>query len=207
MSQTFSPGAFSNVNPSQPIPYALAAQTQLGKQSTATPRHPRCTLDLGGRFALGKQMDAITHDKYHLGLLLHIENLYRDLLDVKDSTPSTAPHSLDSIIDRYLNDRKYPFFDIFGGFKKGQLILERLHSRLPADSLEVILIRLYGSLCYMVRRWPADFHIELSVMNTISLMQQQVNAKKAPLDQFVARVYAYYSETIKPKILALDAGK
>lgn len=40
---------FSNVNPSQGLPYATPIQTQLGKQSTATPRHPRCTLHLDGK--------------------------------------------------------------------------------------------------------------------------------------------------------------
>ncbi|CAF4992485.1 unnamed protein product, partial [Rotaria magnacalcarata] len=60
--------------------------TQLGKQSVATPRHPRCILHLDGAFSLGRRANAITHDKYTLGLLLNLENLYRDMLRLDNNT-------------------------------------------------------------------------------------------------------------------------
>ena len=50
LSQTSIQATFSNVNPMQSLPYASPISTQLGKQSTATPRHPRCTLHLDGNF-------------------------------------------------------------------------------------------------------------------------------------------------------------
>ena len=37
-----------------------------------------------GQFTLGAQVHAITHDKYELGLLLNIENIYRDILRLDD---------------------------------------------------------------------------------------------------------------------------
>ncbi len=48
LSQSLTQTTFSNVNPSQLLPYALPIHTQLGKQSTATPRHPKCILHLDG---------------------------------------------------------------------------------------------------------------------------------------------------------------
>ena len=46
LSQTSSQASFSNVNPAQSLPI----QTQLDKQSMATPRHSRYILDLDGKF-------------------------------------------------------------------------------------------------------------------------------------------------------------
>jgi hypothetical protein len=106
-----------------------------------------------GQFTLGTHTNAITHDKYTLGLLLNIENIYQDILRLDnddddddqrtstknslDSKPldinatalssSTSPIILDSIIDRYLNHPKYLFADMFAQFNKGQILLERLY--------------------------------------------------------------------------------
>jgi len=199
----------SNINPVQ-LPYASPLPTQLGKQSTATPRHPKCILDLDGQFILGAQEHAITHDKYTLGLLLNIENIHRDILrlDDDDDVPSTDQTILDSIIDRYLNHPDYLFADMFGQFSKGQILLERLYPYLITTSqssnhLELMLIRLYASLSYMIRRWSTTFHIESIVMNMISLMQQQVNIKKTTFEQLLSQVYIYYDEKIKPKLTEL----
>lgn len=174
---------------------------------------------------MGKQANAITHDKYTLGLLLNIEDIHRDILrlDNDDEPSSTKTESessstttvlskklLDSIIDRYLNHEKYFFADMFGQFSKGQIILERLYSYLTTSTtnyLELILIRLYGSLSYMVRRWSTEFHIVPIVMNMISLMQQQVNVKKTTFEQVSAQVYIYYNEQIKPKLIELNSGR
>jgi hypothetical protein len=49
LSQSSSQTPISNLNPHQAIPYACAISTQLGKQSTATPRHPKCILHLDGK--------------------------------------------------------------------------------------------------------------------------------------------------------------
>jgi hypothetical protein len=49
LSQTSTQATFSNVNPAHALPYASPIQTQLGRQSTATPRHPKCILDLDGK--------------------------------------------------------------------------------------------------------------------------------------------------------------
>jgi hypothetical protein len=183
---------------------------------------------------LGTRANAITYDKYNLGLLLNIENLHRDILrlDDDDDVPSTpvktttetelesaniTPQSstavtaskllLDSIVDRYLNHPSYLFADMFGQFNKGQIILERLYSYLTTTSnYDLMLIRLYGSLTYMVRRWPTTFHIEPIVMSMISLMQQQVNVKKTTFEQLLAQVYTYYDEQMKPKIMEFDSG-
>ena len=118
---------------------------------------------------------------------------------------------LDSIIDRYLNHPKYLFADMFGQFNKGQIILERLYSYLTTSTttnhLELILIRLYGSLSYMIRRWSTTFHIEPIVMNMISLIQQQVNVKKTTFEQISTQVYIYYNEQIKPKLIGIDSGR
>jgi hypothetical protein len=203
LSQSSNQATFSNVNP---LPYASPIQTQLGKQSTATPRHPRCILHLDGQFSLGTQANAITHDKYTLGLLLHIENIRRDILQF-DNNQEDIPNGFNSIIDRYLNDQKYFFSDLFGQFSKGRIIFERLHRYLIKSTmghLELMLIRLYGSLSYMIQRWPTTFYIEPIVMNTISLMQQQVNVKKTTFEQLLGQVYAYYNEQIKAK---LDSGR
>ena len=48
LSQTSAQAIFSNVNPTQSLPYASPLHTQLGKQSAATPRHPKCILHLDG---------------------------------------------------------------------------------------------------------------------------------------------------------------
>ena len=185
-----------------------------------------------GQFSLGTRANAITHDKYDLGLLLNIENLHQDIMrladdDVDDpvvtpvqsesagTTPPSATVSkrlLNSIIARYLNHPTYFFADMFGQFGKGQIILARLSPSLlttkgDTTHLELMLVRLYGSLSYMVRRWPNSFRIEPIVMNTISLMQQHVNAKKGTFEQVLAQAYTYYDEQIKPKLLAPDAGR
>ncbi|CAF3064083.1 unnamed protein product [Rotaria sp. Silwood2] len=230
LSQTSTQATFCNVNPTQLLPYASPISTQLGKQSMATPRHPRCILHLDGQFSLGTRANAITHDKYTLGLLLNIENLYRDILrldndDVKlsisnqtkietnntesESTNITSQSSttaieskqlLSSIIDRYLNDQNYLFADMFGQFNKGQIILERLYPYLKTTNyLEFLFIRLCSSLSYMIRRWSTAFHIVPSVMNTINLMQQQININKTRFEQLLAQVYIYYNEQIKAK--------
>jgi hypothetical protein len=184
-----------------------------------------------GQFALGAQTNAITHNKYNLGLLLNIENIHRDILrldnDDDDDLPSTpnktpidtntsdgptatapTPSStiLDSIIDRYLNHPDYLFADMFAQFNKGQILLERLYPYLitttsVTNHLELMLIRLYGSLNYMIRRWSTTFHIEPIVMNMISLMQQQVNIKKTTFEQLLSQVYIYYDQKIKSKLL------
>lgn len=253
LSQASNQATFSNVNPAHALPYASPIQTQLGKQSVATPRHPKCILDLDGttnfyyfspflmslrslgQFTLGAQKNAITHDKYTLGLLLNIENIHRDILRLDDgddipSTPnktstdaatpgeSTTPASaaptpsstiLDSIIDRYLNHPEYLFADMFAQSSKGQILLERLYPYLitttsSSNHLELMLIRLYASLNYMIRRWPSTFHIEPIVMNMISLMQQQINIKKTTFEQLLSQVYVYYDEKIKPKLVELN---
>ena len=247
LSQTSAQASFSNVNPSQTLAYASPLTTQLGKQSTATPRHPKCILHLDGnitrstnpldvrlilgQFSLGTRANAITHDKYNLGLLLNIENLHQDIMRLDDDddddavvTPvqpeSTTPSSsssvskrlLNSVIARYLNHPTYFFADMFGQFGKGQIIVARLSPYLLTTTgdtthLELMLVRLYGSLSYMVRRWPNSFRIEPIVMNMIGLMQQQVHAKKATFEQLLAHVYTYYDEQIKPKLLESDAGR
>jgi len=167
-----------------------------------------------GQFTLGKQANAITHDKYTLGLLLNIENLHRDILQLDDISINNielvlSKQLLNPIIDRYLNDSKYFFADMFGQFSKGQMILERLYPyviKSTNDYLELLLIRLYGSLTYMIHRWPTTFHIEPIVMNMISLMQQQVNVKKTTFEQLLAQVYTYYNEQIKSKFTEFDSG-
>jgi hypothetical protein len=177
-------------------------------------------------------MDAITHDKYTLGLLLNVENIYRDILrldndddddrasnsnktptETKSTENGSIPSSivLDSIIDRYLNHPEYSFADMFGQFDKGQILLERLYPYLITTTsitnhLEMMLIRLYGSLNYMVRRWPTTFHIEPIVMNMISLMQLQVNVKKTTFEQLLSQVYLYYDQQIKPKLLEFNSS-
>ena len=248
LAQRLSQTTFSNINPVQPLPYASPLPSQLGRQSTATPRHPKCILDLDGKspfspfiihilssssssssgqFALGTRTNAITHDKYTLGLLLNIENIHRDILRLDDdddlpptpgqtsseTVPSNAPTVntpssiiLDSIIERYLNHPDYLFADMFAQFNKGQILLERLYPYLItttsiSNHLELMLIRLYGSLSYIIRRWSTTFHIEPIVMNMISLMQQQVNIKKTTFEQLLSQVYLYYDEQIKPKLL------
>lgn len=168
-------------------------------------------------------------------MLLNIENIHRDILrldDDDDEVPSTptkpptepsasddpttpatpAPSSsvLNSIIDRYLNHPEYLFADMFAQFNKGQILLERLYPYLitttsSGNHLELMLVRLYGSLSYMIRRWPTTFHIESIVMNMISLMQQQVNIKKTTFEQLLAQVYVYYDEKIKGKLLESNA--
>ncbi len=191
-----------------------------------------------GQIALGVRTNAITHDKYTLGLLLNIENIHRDILRLDDdddlpSTPnktSTEPNSsdvppppapttttttpsstiLDSIIERYLNHPDYLFADMFAQFSKGQILLERLYPYLITTTsitnhLELMLIRLYGSLNYMIRCWSTTFHIEPIVMNMISLMQQQVNIKKTTFEQLLSQVYVYYDQQIKPKLLELNS--
>lgn len=191
---------------------------------------------------MGISANAITHDKYELGLLLNIENIYRDILrldndddeersngqiktgnetktiDVDDTT-ATSDHSqasssviLASIIDRYLNHSQYLFADMFAQFKKGQILLERLYPYLitttsTSNHLELMLIRLYGSLNYMIRSWPNTYHIEPIVMNMISLMQQQVNIKKTTFEQLLSQVYIYYDQEIKPKLLKYNSSK
>ena len=114
---------------------------------------------------------------------------------------------MNSIIDRYLNDSKYFFPDIFGQFSKGRIIYERLHRyilKANGAHLELMLIRLFASLSYMNKQWPQDFHIESTVMNTISLMQQQINPKKMTFEQFLTQIYGYYNEHIQPKLIQLD---
>ena len=186
-----------------------------------------------GQFTLGTRDNAITHDKYTLGLLLNIENIYRDILrldnDDDDDHSSTSnktplegktpegtanpPSSiiLDSIIDRYLNHPDYLFADMFARFSKGQILLERLYPYLITTTsitnhLELMLIRLYGSLNYMIRCWPTTFHIEPIVMNMISLMQQQVNIKKTTFEQLLSQVYIYYDQQIKPKLVESNSS-
>jgi hypothetical protein len=166
---------------------------------------------------LGTRANAITHDKYTLGLLLNIENLYRDILqlDNDDNLSTNQTESIvskqlfNSIIDCYLNNSNYFFPDMFGQFHKGQIILKRLYPYLIKSTnghLELMLIRLYASFSYMIHRWPTTFHIESIVMNIISLMQQQVNVKKITFEQLLAQVYTYYNEQIKPKFIELDFG-
>jgi len=48
LSQSSAQATFSNVNPSQSLPYASPIHTQLGKQTNATHRHPKCILHLDG---------------------------------------------------------------------------------------------------------------------------------------------------------------
>jgi hypothetical protein len=52
LSQSSTQATFSNVNPAHSLPYASPMPTQLGKQSIATPRHPKCILDLDGKLFL-----------------------------------------------------------------------------------------------------------------------------------------------------------
>ena len=255
LSQTFSQVTYSNVNPTQSLPYASSIPAQLGKQSIATPRHPRCILHLDsnsffsffldiffcifrtclGQFSLGTRANAITHDKYTLGTLLNIENLYRDILLLDNTNnglststqtnhtefelvnavsqtstmPDRSKQLLSSIIDRYLDHRNYLFADMFGQFRKGKLILTCLYPYiLSANHLELMLIRLYSSLSYMLHRWSTTFHIESTIMNTIRLMQQQGNDKKiTSFEQLLVQVYIYYNEHIKTKLLQYHSGK
>ncbi|CAF5100805.1 unnamed protein product, partial [Rotaria magnacalcarata] len=124
------------------------------------------------------------------------------------ATPSSKV--LNTIIGRYLNHPDYLFADMFAQFSKGQILLERLYPYLVTTTsitnhLELMLIRLYGSLNYMIRCWPTTFHIESIVMNMISLMQQQVNIKKTTFEQLLSQVYIYYDQKIKPKLLELNS--
>ena len=87
------------------------------------------------------------------------------------------------------------------------MIYERLHRyilKANGAHLELMLIRLFASLSYMNKQWPQDFHIESTVMNTISLMQQQINPKKMTFEQFLTQIYGYYNEHIQPKLIQLD---
>jgi len=205
LSQSSVQAVYSNVNP---LPYASPLQTQLGKQSVATPKHPRCTLHLDGQFALGKQANSITYGKYHLGVLLHIENIYQDVLQIeRQANPSNE--FIQNILNRYFHDEKYFFPDLFGCCRKGQIIFERLYryliTHLP-DQLESMFVRLYSSLSYMIRRYSSGFHIENSVMNMINLLQQQICAKRPTLEQILNEIYRSYNEQIKPKILQFDSS-
>ncbi|CAF3916466.1 unnamed protein product [Rotaria sordida] len=217
LSQTSAQVTFSNVNPIQSLPYASRISTQLGKQSMATPRHPRCILHLDGQFILGIRANAITHDKYTLGLLLNIENIYRDILrlnndrllisnQIKTETELEtitieSKQLLSSIIDHYLNHQQYLFADMFGQFNKGQIIFERLYPYLKTTNyFELLFIRFYSSLSYMIYRWSTTFHIEPIVMNTISLIQQQIISNKTTFEQLLTQVYTYYNEQIKEKL-------
>ena len=157
---------------------------------------------------MGKRANAITHEKYHLGMLLHIENLRRDILELEGKEEIDT--ELNSILDRYLNDPKYFFPDLFGHFSKGRMIYERLHRYIiksNLDHLELMLIRLFSSFSYIIKQAPKDFHIESIVMNTISLMQQQVNSKKKTFEQLLAQIYGCYNEKIKSKLLQIDPSK
>ncbi|CAF1459563.1 unnamed protein product [Rotaria sordida] len=217
LSQTSAQVTFSNVNPIQSLPYASRISTQLGKQSMATPRHPRCILHLDGQFTLGIRANAITHDKYTLGLLLNIENIYRDILRLNndrllisnqiktetelETTTIESKQLLSSIIDHYLNHQQYLFADMFGQFNKGQIIFERLYPYLKTTNyFELLFIRFYSSLSYMIYRWSTTFHIESIVMNTISLIQQQIISNKTTFEQLLTQVYTYYNEQIKEKL-------
>ena len=141
---------------------------------------------------------------------MHIENLYRDILQLDHDTSTDNKESIVAkIIDRYLNDQSYFFADMFAQFSKGRIILERLYPYLLTSTtghLELMLVRLYGSLSYMIRQWPTTFHIEPIVMNVISLMQQQVNVKNTTFEQLLGQVYTYYNEQIKPKFIQIDPG-
>ncbi|CAF1198294.1 unnamed protein product [Rotaria sordida] len=217
LSQTSAQVTFSNVNPIQSLPYASRISTQLGKQSMATPRHPRCILHLDGQFTLGIRANAITHDKYTLGLLLNIENIYRDILRLNndrllisnqiktetelETVTIESKQLLSSIIDHYLNHQQYLFADMFGQFNKGQIIFERLYPYLKTTNyFELLFIRFYSSLSYMIYRWSTTFHIEPIVMNTISLIQQQIISNKTTFEQLLTQVYTYYNEQIKEKL-------
>lgn len=156
---------------------------------------------------MGKQLHAITHEKYHLGMLLHIENIRRDILELEGKDEINM--ELNSILDRYFNDSKYFFPDLFGYFSKGRMIYERLHRYIiksNLDHLELMLIRLFASFPYIIKQGPKDFYIESIVMNTISLMQQQVNSKKKTFEQLLAQIYEFYKEKIQPKLLQIDSN-
>lgn len=120
-----------------------------------------------------------------------------------------SKESLQPILQQYFNDETYFFPDIFGGSRKGQLIFERLYRYSVTNSpdlLELMFVRLYSSLPYMIRRYTANFSIESSVMNMINLLQQQISAKKTTLEQILAQIYQHYNEQIKPRILQLDSS-
>lgn len=168
---------------------------------------------------------------------MNIENLHRDFLELDENqnvpakpTDPTEPSSagatpesvlataaaskklLDSIVDRYFNHSTYLFADTFGQGGKGQTLLERLYPHFSStttepDNLELALVRLYGSFSYMVHRLPSTFRIEPIVLNTISLIQQQVTVKTAAFELLLAQAYIYYEETIKPKLLEFHPGK
>jgi len=98
---------------------------------------------------------------------------------------------------------------MFGQFNKGQIIFERLYRYVIKSTnghLELMLIHLYSSLSYMIHQWPTTFHIEPIVMNTINLMQQQVNVKKITFEQLLAQVYTHYNQQIKPKLIQFDSA-
>ena len=170
---------------------------------------------------MGTGANAITDGKYALGLLLNIENLYRDILRLNSDvealsneakTESTNDLSqskqlLQLIIDNYLNHEKYLFADMFGQFHKGQMILERLYPHIESTNhLELIFTHFYSSLSYMIHQWSTTFHIPPTVLNTISLIHQQINAKKLMFEQLLNQVYTYYNERMKVKLLEIYPG-
>ncbi|CAF1493235.1 unnamed protein product [Rotaria sordida] len=57
------------------------------------------------------------------------------------------------------------------------------------------------SLSYIIYRWSTTFHIEPIVLNTISLIQQQIISNKITFEQLLAQVYSYYNEQIKAKFV------
>lgn len=69
-----------------------------------------------------------------------------------------------------------------------------------------MFVRFYSSLSYMIRRYTGTFHIEISVMNMINLLQQQISAKKTTLEQILQEIYRHYNEQIKLKILEFDSS-
>lgn len=155
-----------------------------------------------------------------------MENLYRDILQLnhdieiasnKPKTESTDESStinneskqlLDSIIEHYFNDKNYLFADMFGQFNKGQTILERLYPHLEATNhVELVFVRFYSSLSYMIHQASTAFHIQSTVINTIGLMHQQINAKKIMFEQLLSQVYTHYNECIKGKLAEFCPGR
>jgi hypothetical protein len=158
-------------------------------------------------------------------LQLHVDDVHSSTKTVHSAEPDLANNTsqasmssatlkkqsmllLDCIIDRYLNHTNYFFPDMFGLSSKGQIVLERLYTySIPTtEHIERILVRLYGSLSYMIHRSSKTFHIKANVMNMLNLMQQEIITKKDVFERLLANIYTYYNEQIKGKLVQFDSG-
>ncbi|CAF1201286.1 unnamed protein product [Didymodactylos carnosus] len=187
-------------------PGSTAVHHSLGKVSTLTAKHPRYVIDLDGNRVVVKTLKSITHDKYDLGILLNIEDIHRDLLKLDgDDGEVVDKQMLESILKRYLFNDEYLFADMFL-HRKGQIILERIYPYVMAndtttDYCEHILVSIYSSLSYMVRKTMSInsvFIIEHLGMNMISLMLQQM--RKYTYEQLLDMFYKYFSDKLDNRL-------